>query len=54
MSLIHTAELAGQNPFDYLNELQRHPEEIAQNPGRWMPWNYRETLAAPASTASAN
>jgi hypothetical protein len=24
MSLIHTCELAGANPFDYLAELQRH------------------------------
>lgn len=44
MSLIHTCELNGANPFDYLTELQRHPEEVAQNPSEWMPWNYRETL----------
>jgi hypothetical protein len=24
MSLIHTAELSGANPFDYLTQLQRH------------------------------
>ena len=52
MSLIHTAELAGENPLDYLNELQRHPEEIAQAPGDWMPWNYRDTLAALATSES--
>lgn len=45
MSLIHTAELCGANPFDYLTELQRHAEELARSPSRWMPWNYRETLA---------
>ena len=45
MSLIHTCELNGANPFDYLNELQRHAEELKQNPPEWMPWNYRETLA---------
>ena len=45
MSLIHTCELNGVNPFDYLNELQRHPEELKQTPSEWMPWNYRETLA---------
>jgi len=44
MSLIHTAELCGANPFDYLTELQRHAEELKQNPSEWMPWNYRETL----------
>ena len=45
MSLIHTCELNQANPFDYLTELQRHPEELAANPDRWMPWNYRATLA---------
>ena len=45
MSLIHTCELNGVNPFDYLTELQRHAEELKQNPSEWMPWNYRETLA---------
>jgi transposase len=45
MSLIHTCELAGANPFDYLAELQRHPTELASSPSAWMPWNYAETLA---------
>ncbi len=45
MSLIHTAELNGQNPFDYLVALQRHHEEVTTNPGEWMPWTYRDTLA---------
>jgi transposase len=45
MSLIHTCELNGVNSFDYLTELQKHAEEIAENPSAWMPWNYRETLA---------
>jgi len=42
MSLIHTCELAGANPFDYLAELQRHARELADNPSAWMPWNYLE------------
>ena len=42
MSLIHTCELAGANPFDYLTELQRHTRELANNPSAWMPWNYLE------------
>jgi transposase len=42
MSLIHTCELAGANPFDYLTELQRHSSELAANPSAWMPWNYLE------------
>ena len=44
MSLIHTAELSGANTFDYLCELQRHAERVKEDPGQWMPWNYRETL----------
>ena len=45
MSLIHTAELERVNPFDYLTELLRHPEEVRREPASWMPWNYRSTLA---------
>ena len=50
MSLIHTCELAGANPFDYLSELQKHPSELASNPAAWMPWNYAETPARIWST----
>jgi transposase len=53
MSLIHTCELNGANPFDYLTELQRHAEELKQRPSEWMPWNYRETLAGLATPAAA-
>ncbi len=53
MSLIHTCELNGANPFDYLTELQRHADELKQNPSEWMPWNYRETLARLATPAAA-
>ena len=52
MSLIHTGELNGANPFDYLTELLRHAEELKQSPSEWMPWNYRETLARLVSTAA--
>ena len=45
MSLIHTCELNGADPFDYLTGLQRHTEELKQTPSEWLPWNYRETLA---------
>lgn len=53
MSLIHTCELNGVNPFDYLTELQRHAEELKQKPSEWMPWNYRDTLARLATPAAA-
>ena len=42
MSLIHTCELTGANPFDYLTELQRHASELVTNPSAWMPWNFLE------------
>ena len=53
MSLIHTCELNGANPFDYLTELQRHSEEWKRSPSAWMPWNYRETLARLATPRAA-
>ncbi len=52
MSLIHTSESCGGNPFDYLTELQRHAAELAHNPARWMPWNYRATLEQAAAKAA--
>jgi hypothetical protein len=45
MSLIHTTELDGGNPFDYLTALQRHHKAVADKPAEWLPWTYRETLA---------
>jgi transposase len=45
MSFIHTAELCGAPPFDYLVALQRHHDQVAEHPADWMPWNYHEALA---------
>jgi transposase len=53
MSLIHTCELNGTNPFQYLTELQRHADELRQKPSEWMPWNYCDTLAGLATPAAA-
>jgi transposase len=53
MSLIHTCELNGANPFDYLTELLRHAEELKRSPSEWMPWNYREALARIAKFTAA-
>jgi hypothetical protein len=49
MSLIHTCRLNGENPFDYLLALARHPRRIAERPQDWLPWNYQKTLAADTS-----
>ena len=47
MSLIYTCQLNEANPFDYLTALDRHADQVARHPERWMPWNYREALTAP-------
>jgi transposase len=49
MTLIHTCELNGVNPFDYLTELQRHADAVASDPAAWLPWNYREQLMPAAA-----
>jgi transposase len=46
MSLIHTCRLCDVNPFDYLNALQQRVQEVIDAPARWLPWNFREQLAA--------
>jgi hypothetical protein len=54
MSLIHTCELNGVNPFDYLTELQKHATESSSQPDRWMPWNYRQMLQETDVTRAQN
>jgi hypothetical protein len=44
MSLIHTCQFSGANPFDYLTELQRHSDAVSRCPTEWMPWNYRSVI----------
>jgi len=51
MSLIYTCELNGANPFDYLNQLQLNATNVSQQPERWMPWNYRESITATSDAA---
>ncbi len=45
MSLIHTCQLCGKNPFDYLQALQTHVENVKRQPHGWLPWNYEATIA---------
>lgn len=52
MTLIHTCELCGANPFEYLTELLRHAAELAITPEAWLPWNYRDTLARTGRTGT--
>lgn len=53
MTLIHTAELARINAFDYLCMLQRHAEHMRQQPCQWMPWNYQETVQRITTAATS-
>ena len=46
MSLIHSAELNGVEPFEYLIELLKHAEAVDQDPARWMPWSYQAATAS--------
>jgi hypothetical protein len=52
MSLIHTAELNGIAPFEYLVALQRHPQHVALDPSEWLPWTYDATLTELRARAS--
>jgi len=45
MSLIQTCRQCDVNPFDYLNALQHHTQDVIAAPAQWLPWNFRERLA---------
>ena len=40
MSLIHTCQLAGINPLDYLTWLLKNAERLTESPHEFLPWNY--------------
>jgi hypothetical protein len=44
MSLIKTATQSVVNPFRYLQALVEHRQELRQNVGLWLPWNYHLAL----------
>jgi len=44
MSLIETCRRAKANPFDYLTRVQENAGNVIKNPGKWLPWNYKETI----------
>jgi transposase len=49
MSLIHTCQLNGVNALDYLQALTEHASSLAAAPKKWLPWTYRDTVAALAN-----
>jgi transposase len=46
MSLIYTAQLRGENPFEYLVAVLQNEKAAAANPADWLPWTYRAALAS--------
>lgn len=46
MSIIFTAEMNGENSFEYLCALIENENALADSPSRWLPWSFRTTLAA--------
>jgi hypothetical protein len=53
MSIIQTCQLNKMDPFDYLNQVQRHAAAVAANPAQWLPWTYKESLAALSGGAAS-
>ena len=47
MSLIQTCNMAHENPFHYLVALQKNACEVAENPAKWLPWNFRQSTPTP-------
>jgi transposase len=45
MSVIQTCVANRTNPFDYMVAVVKNQRAVKEDPGRWMPWNYQETLA---------
>lgn len=42
MSLIHTCQLEGVNPLDYLNWLLANARDLEKHPEKYLPWHYEE------------
>ncbi len=42
MSIIHTCNLSGVNPFEYLTALEKHSSKVFKDPKKWLPWNYEQ------------
>jgi hypothetical protein len=51
MSLIHTCFLCAVDSFDYITQLLRNHEQVAQRPAEWMPWNYQAQIASAGASA---
>lgn len=48
-SIIQTCNLAKVNAFEYLTVLQKNEAGVLNNPGSWLPWNYKENFVFKAN-----
>lgn len=44
MSVIATCHMHKVNAIDYLTQLQINEHKVWQDPGRWLPWNYKDQI----------
>jgi transposase len=44
MSVMETCVLNKVNPHDFLIAAQEYQDDVYQNPGLWVPWNYEARL----------
>ena len=42
MSIIHTCQLAGVNPLNYLTSVLKNIKKLQVNPSDFLPWNYQD------------
>jgi Transposase IS66 family len=54
MSLLHTAQLRAENPFEYLAAVLQNEKAVAAHPADWLPWTYRATLERLVETSNAS
>jgi hypothetical protein len=52
MSLICTTVAHRESPLEYIEALLRHDRDVAARPAAWLPWTFRETLAALSADAA--
>lgn len=45
MSIIHTCQLSGVNPLEYITWLLKNEMQLSKSPESYMPWNYDQSLS---------
>ena len=52
MRVIQTCVANLSNPFDYMVAVVKNRQAVQEDPARWMPWNYKETLTVAGASNS--